>query len=950
MADKGNQKSTKTPLTNSKVSGKRPKSSTSIVSNKASGKPKPGSGKKVDSTSNVESAGEPVPPEDIFPLVLTSATQELFQCRADEDVTQENPFKILRKEEILQDMKTRAAVSDFHPVKQLVLNYPGEELLLVFDRDFSYGQSFYLAGTEEAKERILHVQEPTDADVVEEESLLEMPVYKTSEPHPWVSLGSELEIEEESVKDSRNRLRYRASRVRREFGAQVQFTDRNASAAKDGYIECPPYQDKSFCIKQLERDTGTQAIPDLWDSSTQTQWKFPKNTWTQYVPREFTEEEKENCMNSENLRNFITSVALRFEIAVQQNEIMDVFFDDWKALGEEESTFGGKADTHLKEYQSFTDLHFSKEKSISYINWHPTINGVIAVAVTERLCFEDRINLSTKLLLSPSLILFWSFSDPINPQLLLECPDDIYCFEFCPSDPNIIVGGCINGQVLILLFFIFKVIITQINRCTIYLIFINNLLKPGFEEKQENETPIVRYCAVSAIENGHKAPITDVQWLPDSYEISKTGVPLENKDGVCVQIVTCAPDCSVLFWDIRPPRVAAHSMTDRKQKPEERPLDNPHGVPSTFKHLDLTWKPLIKVTFSKIETSGEYSPLKFSLRDGVHDNKMCNNVGKLYFSSVLFSNLYKLVLVNCLFYINNYHINKSHQNLEKNEGGVNYGMLRVPSAKHLKTLDDVSTQIFVGTEDGELIYTDWKMEKDNDSGKMISSKPSHRFVAHDGLVHTVKRSPFFNDIILSVGGWTFAIWKEGVMRGPILQSSCSKKRCTVGHWSLSRPGVFFIGKEDGNIEVWDLLEKTHEASQTQNITTASITCIKPWIVSSKQHFLAVSDELGTLHILEIPWTLRRPSSNEKSSMSSYFEREVSHLEYFMKRREFRAKEKKDMEAAEQRKKTEPIIPEKSAEQIEEEVQKEYENYLELENKILKEMGLLPEEEEKLPDV
>lgn len=32
-------------------------------------------------------------------------------------------------------------------------------------------------------------------------------------------------------------------------------------------------------------------------------------------------------------------------------------------------------------------------------------------------------------------------------QLVLECPDDILAFEFCPSDPNIIVGGCINGQV-----------------------------------------------------------------------------------------------------------------------------------------------------------------------------------------------------------------------------------------------------------------------------------------------------------------------------------------------------------------------------------------------------------------------------------------------------------------------------------------------------------------------
>lgn len=33
---------------------------------------------------------------------------------------------------------------------------------------------------------------------------------------------------------------------------------------------------------------------------------------------------------------------------------------------------------------------------------------------------------------------------------MLDCPEDVYCFQFSPSDPNIIVGGCINGQVLIL--------------------------------------------------------------------------------------------------------------------------------------------------------------------------------------------------------------------------------------------------------------------------------------------------------------------------------------------------------------------------------------------------------------------------------------------------------------------------------------------------------------------
>uniref|UniRef100_A0A8C8GUP5 WD repeat domain 63 n=1 Tax=Oncorhynchus tshawytscha TaxID=74940 RepID=A0A8C8GUP5_ONCTS len=839
-------------------------------------------------------------PNDILPLTLTSATQELFGCRCDEDVTGDNPYKILRKEDIVQDMRMRAAVSDFSPMKQLVLDYPEDELLLVYDRDFIYGSSFYLVLTADAKERHLKVIEVA----LEREPSEVFATQKTSEPQPWISLGSEQEIEEESLNclsfillsPPPSQLKYRISRVRREFGAPIFFSDRNAMETKDGFIECTPYQDKNFSLKQMERHTGVQTIPNLKSSSTQTQWTYPRSMCTQYEPREFSEEKKENCLQSEKLKNFVNSVASRFEMAIQQNEIMDVFFDDWKALSEEDSGYGRKADPHLKEYQSFTDLHFSKEKTISNINWHPTINGVIAVAVTERLSFEDRINGSTKLLLNPSLILFWSFSDPINPQLLLECPDDVFSFEFCPSDPNIIVGGCMNGQVVL------WDISTHVEQL--------QGTRTSGGKNIANETPVVRYCAVSGIENGHKAPITDIQWLPGTFEVSRMGVPMENKNGICVQIVTCAPDCCVMFWDIRAPRVLQTMADQRKQKVEEKPLENPHGVPNTFKHLDLTWKPLIRVSLPKIDTSGEYSPLKISLRDNTCDN----HTGKV---------------------------------------APEYALLRVPSAKQLKPLEDICTRLYAGTEDGELVYTDWKLEKDNDSGRLFSAKPSHRFIIHDGQVNTVRRSPFFKDIILTVGGWTFAIWKEGVTNGPIIQSSCSQKKCTVGYWSQSRPAVLFIGKEDGNIDVWDLLEKTHEPSQTQNITATQITCIKPWIVScalpliltaqtdlepgyvanaaaagslylfivrfrkfcinlihflfvvqtAKQHLLAVSDHLGTLHILEIPWTLRSPSSNEKLSMSKYFEKEVDRLVYFEKRREMRAKEKKDYEAEELRKKT-----------------------------------------------
>lgn len=57
---------------------------------------------------------------EIYPLVLTEKTQEIFNCRADIDVTADNPYKLVKKEDIIQDMKTRAAISDFHPVKKII--------------------------------------------------------------------------------------------------------------------------------------------------------------------------------------------------------------------------------------------------------------------------------------------------------------------------------------------------------------------------------------------------------------------------------------------------------------------------------------------------------------------------------------------------------------------------------------------------------------------------------------------------------------------------------------------------------------------------------------------------------------------------------------------------------------------------------------------------------------
>ncbi|NWI50354.1 WDR63 protein, partial [Calyptomena viridis] len=793
---------------------------------------------------------------EIFPLVLTTKTQEIFNCRVDEDVTEENCFKIIKKEDIIQDLKTRAKISDFYRFEKVILEYPGEELLVVFDAEFKYGQNFYIVASEEAKENLVKPPEPVEEEeeVGEEEEenreeTVKIHPFKPVVPKPWVSLGSEKEVEEESVKDTVSKIKFKISRVRRKFGAPITFTDKNASDEKDGYVECTSYEDKTFSIKMLERDVGVQMVPKVKEASTQTKWTYQKNAATQYWPRQLSKEEKAECLSSERLKEFLTSVHLRMEIALQQSEIMDVFFDDWKALAEDKSSSGEKPDVYLKASQSFTDLQYFKDRTISCVCWHPTIYGIIAVSAREQLSHEEQVNLPNKSLLHQSVILFWSLSDPIRPQLVLECPEDIYCFQFSPSDPNMIAGGCINGQVVVWDISQHEeklqpekpVADENIDNTDSEVPAAAEVVSPGATvgscfQQSSTETPVVPCCAISSIEYSHKKPVTDIHWLPGPTEDNQKGGTSENRAENCLQLVTCSPDCSVLFWDIP---ATGKSSTEKVNK--EKKFYMASGVPDTLKHSELCWKPLIKISLRERDTDTEYGPIRFILRELHYRYK---SSGKM----------------------------KSLSTMSAKESL--YTEMSTSSSKNLELLENISTNFFLGNEDGEIVYSDWKMKID-----AKSTKPTQKYTLHTESINTLQRSPFFKDIFLSIGGQNFAIWKEGVASGPILQSSCSAGRYTAGQWSLTRPGVFFIGRDDGNIDIWDLLKKTHVPSHFQNISKSIITFISPGMASPEQHFLAVSDDLGVLQVLEICQTLSHPSSNEHANVLDYFEREVKYLKY-----------------------------------------------------------------------
>ena len=87
--------------------------------------------------------------------------------------------------------------------------------------------------------------------------------------------------------------------------------------------------------------------------------------------------------------------------------------------------------------------------------------------------------------------------------------------------------------------------------------------------------------------------------------------------------------------------------------------------------------------------------------------------------------------------------------------------------------------------------------------------------AHSSGVAAVAVSPFFDDLVASVGGWDWALWQVDRLEAPLMRSAAAPCTYTCLAWSTTRPGarlvkfVFFFLLE----WLWDsqgLLQRANE--------------------------------------------------------------------------------------------------------------------------------------------
>lgn len=241
------------------------------------------------------------------------------------------------------------------------------------------------------------------------------------------------------------KLRY--EKKRREFGLVKKYND---SDATDHYTEIKQIPDPLYHAPKKIIDIGLQGCNPLIFGSSQTPWFRKVNRADQVsFPENRNDVEDDNV----ELIVFLQTVYPTMEKALQSNETIDIFQDDFNVLPEEDMTMESTDMTNqIKEYKSFSNLQ-CEGKKITCIQFQPSVNNprgkfIVAESFIENLSFDDRAVLAIKSY--KSMIMFWDFEDihSIEPILILNSPLEILCFDFNPKDPNIVVAGAINGQVL----------------------------------------------------------------------------------------------------------------------------------------------------------------------------------------------------------------------------------------------------------------------------------------------------------------------------------------------------------------------------------------------------------------------------------------------------------------------------------------------------------------------
>ena len=146
--------------------------------------------------------------------------------------------------------------------------------------------------------------------------------------------------------------------------------------------------------------------------------------------------------------------------------------------------------------------------------------------------------------------------------------------------------------------------------------------------------------------------------------------------------------------------------------------------------------------------------------------------------------------------------------------------------------ENQTTSTFWGASDeGELALIDWSIRPIKSGEHEQKAEYVQRIFESERNsrpVLALERSPFYDDLLLTIHDFHFAIWKISLLdrEEPIFRSASTRNsQNTCGGFSPTRPGVIFITKNNG-IDIWDFYDQSNKPSIQMNLASQTITYFK----------------------------------------------------------------------------------------------------------------------------
>ncbi|CUG91928.1 Hypothetical protein, putative [Bodo saltans] len=644
----------------------------------------------------------------------------------------------------------------------------------------------------------------------------------------WRSLGSEKEISDENGWDYKPRaqttVQFDAKRelfIKRR--SQQNFITKEASEdSRDVRGTTNPLYD-TF---RQEVHIGVQAVKTLESASTQTPFYRKVHVCVQAQPHIVDariQPGKEPETMDPKMKTFVDRVIPRMLHHLLQSSSVPVFEDDYLSLTEEDQFVGSRDDNFLQEKGNF--LHATcKGRHVTCVDWRGSKarDDVICVTTIAPVSLVERVELQKEV--ETGIALVWDFIDPMHPRFILEAPHEVVVIKFNPSRPNIVVGGCTNGQVVMWDLNRSKNVNSQTKS-------LKQRLAPSHNEAEVKEVPPMpepvkghsvdadgdvlisrlQPVMVSRVEHSHKRSVHDLCWLPDNTELAFDG-----KVASCSehnQFATVSDDGAVCIWDLRPEHLPDNKL--RKLKSQAKAAGE-----------DKLWVPMHKYGLQRPDGSGDVLGFRVNV-----------------------------------------------EGRDKPTGLPTYTFC-------VGSSDGEFAVCSYAPKDEKVVASPTFNALPGEAGKVIRSLAT----AHAGPTYAVERHPFIADVYLTCGDWGFKVWRTG-LETPIIASPYMEHQITCARWSTTRASVVVVGTADGKVQAWDLLDRSHEPVLVHQLIQDAVTCIAFKPIPEKRspnhvQYIAIGTRLGTFHWYGLPKVFSKGSSNELRNFRSLLEREVRRVAYF----------------------------------------------------------------------